>query len=98
MTNPKIYRIGLIGAGAVVRGFHLPALLKHPQVKLVALADPAPAAEQLARELGVDYAREPGKVFERPDIEAVVIATPPHFTAGLTVQALKAGKHCLSEK
>jgi len=91
-------RIGLIGAGAVVRGFHLPAIRKSERVTLVAVADPDPKVEGLARELGADYARTPQQVFARTDIEAVVIATPPHFTAPLTVEALEAGKHCLSEK
>jgi predicted dehydrogenase len=98
MPSEKVFRIGLVGAGAVVRGFHLPAIRKSPRVKLVAVADPAPAAESVARECGAQYHRNAEELFARGDVEAVVIATPPHITAPLTVKALRAGKDTLSEK
>jgi predicted dehydrogenase len=97
-TTGGTVRIGLIGAGAVVRGFHLPALRANPRVRVVVIADPAPASRDLAAGIGADHASDPQAVFARADVDAVVIATPPHLTAPLTIQAVRAGKPSLSEK
>lgn len=43
-------RTALVGLGDIGLGAHLPALLRHPEVELVALADPAQERrEQAAR-------------------------------------------------
>src|SRR5262245_54689396 len=56
-------------------------------------------AEQFQAEFGGsrsygDYA----SVFADPEIDAVVVAVPPKFHLGLTLDALSAGKHVLVEK
>ena len=70
--------------------------------KVVALCDTkadrlAAAAAIAARDTPAtvsDYRR----VLDRKDIEAVVIATPPHLHAEMAVAALQAGKHVYCEK
>ncbi len=70
--------------------------------KVVALCDTkadrlARAAELAQRdkpETFADYRR----VIERKDVDAVVIATPPHLHAEMAVAALQAGKHVYCEK
>ncbi|GIF20114.1 myo-inositol 2-dehydrogenase [Paractinoplanes tereljensis] len=71
-----------------------------PATRLVAVADPAPgAAQRLAAELGADRAyTDAAQVWADPEIDAVVIAAPARFHAGLIVAAAQAGKHVFCEK
>ena len=67
---------------------------------LVAIADPQPgAAEKLAAALGAPKATtDAAAVFDDPAVEAVIIASPARFHAGLVEQAAKAGKAVFVEK
>lgn len=95
-------RVALVGLGEIGVGAHLPALLAHPEVDLVALADPDPVRRQHVATLtrvptvaGLDevLAADPAM-----DTAAMVLATPPWVTPDLTVRALRAGRHVLAEK
>lgn len=72
-----------------------------PRTQLVAVCDPYPPALQWAKENlpqsteGVSDFKE---IFERKDIDAVIIATATSLHAPLAIQALQAGKHVLLEK
>lgn len=97
-TSPAV-RMALIGAGRIGTN-HAELVARHVHgATLVAVADPAPTAERLAAELGVDaVARSAAAVLERPDVDAVLIATPARSHAELVVQAAAAGKHVFVEK
>src|SRR4051812_36259139 len=71
-----------------------------PGARLTAIADPAPgAAEKLAGTLGADAAyTDAAQAFADPAVEAVVIAAPSRFHAGLIVAAAEAGKAGVCEK
>jgi predicted dehydrogenase len=93
-------QIALIGAGAIAREQHLPAWVKLPGCRVVALADPSPAALaavgeafNIARRV-IDY-RE---LLDDRAIDAVDVCVPSALHAEVTVAALKAGKHVLCEK
>jgi predicted dehydrogenase len=91
-------RIGLVGLGDIGVRAHLPAIAAEPGVALVAVADAE--ADRLAEfaPAGVRTASDADAVFADPEVEAVVIATPPAATAGLVRAALDAGKYVLAEK
>jgi predicted dehydrogenase len=90
-------RIGLVGLGDVAVRAHLPALEREPRAELVAVADVDP--ERLAAAPpGVQATGDAAAVLDDPDVDAVVIATPPSVTAGLVRLALAAGKYVLAEK
>ncbi len=93
-------RVGLIGAGGVVRAGHLPSLQRLPGVEILAVADPAPGvAERVATDAGIPHAylaAEP--LLERDDLHAVVIATPNDEHPRLARAAAARGLHILSEK
>jgi predicted dehydrogenase len=93
-------RIGVLGTGAIVREFHLPALLGNPRVEVAALGNQHPASlEHLARAHGIkktytDFSR----LAADPDIDAVVNALPNYLHAPVSIEMLRAGKHVLCEK
>ena len=96
MSEPAL-RIALIGLGDIAVRAHLPALAREQRVAVLAVADLD--EERLAA--GPEGARrttDVASVLTDPEIDAVVIATPPAATAGLVRGALDAGKWVLAEK
>ena len=92
-------RVGLIGAGANTRARHVPGLRAVEGVEIVAVCNRRPeSTEAAARELGIarTFARWEDLVADR-DIDAVVIGTWPYLHAPITLAALGAGKHVLTE-
>ena len=99
MDADRELSVGIIGAGAVVRERHLPALAAQDGVRLAWVCDPARgAAERIAAMYGgrVSTVSEPDAVLAGTD--AVLVATPPAAHADRVVEALAAGCHVLCEK
>jgi predicted dehydrogenase len=74
----KPVRIGVLGTGTVVRGYHLPALLANPRAQVVAVGNlHSDSLHALARDFGIaktysDFDR----MADDPEIDAVVNALP----------------------
>ncbi|SDI03794.1 myo-inositol 2-dehydrogenase / D-chiro-inositol 1-dehydrogenase [Arthrobacter subterraneus] len=97
---PEPVRIGLVGAGWM-GAFHGRSLARHiPGARLQSIADPAvDTAVALAAELGVpSVTATADDLLSDPTIDAVVIAGPARFHAGLSISAARAGKHVFCEK
>jgi predicted dehydrogenase len=98
-ANDRI-RLGVIGV-ANRGGQLLTAFLEHADAEVVALCDVDQRTLQQAK---ARLASKPAtyedfrKLIERPDIDAVVIATPDHWHAIQTVDACDAGKDVYVEK
>lgn len=93
-------RVGVIGAGRVAQIAHLATLSQVEGARLVALADLRPelAALVAARwSIPRTYA-DHRELLADPDVDAVVVVTQRSQTAGIVTDALRAGKHVLSEK
>lgn len=91
---PKL-RVALLGAGRI-GSFHARTIAYSvPNARLAFIADVAGSlAESLAKELEVErWSDDPLEAIERPDIDAVVIATPGNTHAALIQAAASAGKH-----
>ena len=91
-------RTAFIGAGLQTRR-RAPVVAQSADdvlVEIVGTADAHPhlLADQLGSEWGTDWRR----TVAREDVEAVVVTTPPHLHAEISVAALEAGKHVLCEK
>src|SRR5437667_8765588 len=92
-------RIGLIGAGANTRSRHIPGLKAIEDVEIVAVCNRRPGlTAAVAREFGIAKTYEHWQdLVADPDIDAVVIGTWPYLHCPITLAALEAGKHVLTE-
>jgi predicted dehydrogenase len=93
-------QIALIGAGGMGSGDARMAS-SIPGVKLVAACDIYDGRLERARERwGKDLftTRDYREVLRRPEIDAVIVATPDHWHKQIAVEALEAGKHVYCEK
>lgn len=93
-------RLGIVGCGRVTTMFHLKAIADVEEVTVAAVADRNKARMESVRKksrAGRGYT-DHRELLADPDVEAVVINTPPRFHEGMVMDALKAGKHVLCEK
>src|SRR5215469_17619124 len=92
-------RVGVIGTGVIAQ-WHLRSLSGSERGKPVAVFDVlADRAEATAREFGIPYvAKSVDDLIARPEVDAVIVCTPPFAHAEPTIKALQAGKHVLCEK
>jgi FkbM family methyltransferase len=99
-TEParRSFRIGIVGCGAITEMAHIPAASDLDEVRLVGLVDTDLArAQALAARFAVPRAvpRLDGLVGE---VDAVILATPPHVRSELACEAFAHGLHVLCEK
>src|SRR6266700_764981 len=94
-NNHKL-RIGIVGAGSIVRARHLPALKNHPEVELVAVSNTTyESSENFCRE-NLPHAtpmQNWAELLAIPDLDVIWIGTPPYMHSAVTISALEAGKH-----
>jgi predicted dehydrogenase len=92
--------IGVLGCGGIASYYHLPILLAHSAVRVVAVADPAPAARERASAAapGAAIESDSAAVLERSDVDAVVVCAENARHAELARASAAAGKHLYLEK
>ena len=93
-------RVGMIGAG-LIGTRHLIDFAAQPDVDVVAISDVSPSRVEAARTLAggkpaavADFRR----LLDRTDIDALVVSTPDHWHALMTIMACAAGKDVYVEK
>lgn len=92
-------RVGVIGAGWVGTHRHIPGLRRLDNVTIAGVFDRKLARAQAAvEELSDCIATDDIDQLFQTNLDAVVICTSPWSHAELTVQALRAGHHVLTEK
>ncbi len=96
---PDTIRIGVVGAGGNTRLHHIPKLKKIAGVEIKAVANRTRASsERVAQEFGIERVHDSWQeVVNDPGIDAVVIGTWPYMHCPVTLAALAAGKHVLTE-
>jgi len=99
MAELSVLRVGIVGAGANTRKFHIPGLQQQPGVEVVAVANRSrESGQRAADEFGIPrVADDWGEIVEDDGIDAVCIGTWPYLHAPVTIAALEAGKHVLCE-
>lgn len=102
---PKTLNLGILGAGAVFRNMHLPAIIDHgKKFRISALFDPDTKAVKMSKKLlrntdyNTNYANNPGEIFHDGSIDAIAVLTPTSSHVKYTIDSLKNGKHVFLEK
>jgi len=98
MANDNL-RIALLGSGGMGQG-DVKDALKVEGVEIAAAADIYDSRLERMKELypGIVTTRDYREILARTDIDAVIIATPDHWHAPITIDALAAGKDVYCEK
>ena len=99
MSADANIRIGLVGAGANTRLRHIPGFQAIDGVEVVAVANRSAASGQrVADEFGIPRVFDNWQdLVNSPDVDAVCIGTWPYMHCTVTLAALDAGKHVLTE-
>jgi len=93
-------KIGIVGAGTVVKTRHLPALRKIPDVEVVAICN---SSYESSEKCCTEYVPEAtpygnwAELVSHPDIDIVWIGTPPYLHSTVALSALEAGKHVFTQ-
>jgi predicted dehydrogenase len=92
--------VAVVGTGEIATKARIPAYLANRHVDLVGLVDvDKKKAEKTARKLNIGNVFESiDELYEKQDVDAVSICTPPHTHADLAIKALSHGSHVLCEK
>jgi predicted dehydrogenase len=99
-TDKPPLNVALIGAGILATGSHAPVLQQLSQnFNCVAVwSRNFDNAQNLATKLGAAPTTDLEQIWNSPEIDAVIMATPIDVQSDMVLQALQAGKHILSEK
>src|SRR5438045_8890206 len=92
----KKLRIGIVGAGNIVKTRHLPALKKNPDVDIVAVSNSTYASSEKFCGEHCPSATPMANwadLLALPDLDIIWIGTPPYMHSAVTISALEAGKH-----
>src|SRR5213595_160952 len=94
-NNHKL-RIGIVGAGDIVRARHLPALKKQPEVEIVAVSNSTYESSETFCGENLPHTtpmRNRPELVALPDLHIIWTGTPPYMHSAVTLSALEAGKH-----
>jgi predicted dehydrogenase len=93
----KNVRVGIVGAGGIVRTRHVPGFQALDGVSLDAVVNRTEASSlRAAQEFGIARVHHTWRdLVADPELDAVLVGTWPYLHAPITVAALEAGKHVL---
>ena len=96
MSEPRT-TIGIVGAGVVTSGSHLPVLVNMPDVSVEWICDRTlAAASAVARSYGIP--RTYSEISQCPDVDVVLVATPVGSRNAIVPEVLARGWHAFCEK
>ena len=90
-------RLAVVGAG-VIGSRHARLCADHSDCRLVAIVDSNPEAERLAREFGADFFPSVDALFERTQVDGVIVAVPTQLHEEIGLKVVARGVHMLIEK
>jgi predicted dehydrogenase len=90
--------VGVVGCGNISHAY-IENMQRSPQLRVIACGDDPPdRARERAGEYGIAKSGTPEEVMSDPEVELVVNLTVPARHSGITLAALRTGKHVWSEK
>ncbi|AWI09341.1 Gfo/Idh/MocA family protein [Ereboglobus luteus] len=97
--NDRIYNVAVIGAGGIGID-HITSFQKHPNARVVAIAETSAARGSEAAELHniPEVVTDYKKLIAHPGIDVISIALPNYLHAPVALAALRAGKHVMIDK
>ena len=96
----KTVSIGMIGAGMIGQRAHISQFIEIERCRVLALAELRPELGRfVCHKFGIPklYSSH-SEMLDDPEIEAVVVVTRRHATGPIVLDALRSGRHVLSEK
>lgn len=90
-------RVAIIGSGLQCQ--RRAPTVKQSGCSLVVIASRTKEhAEKAAATFGCEASTDWRRLVDRPDLDVIVVCTPPHLHAQISIAAMRAGKHVLCEK
>ena len=93
----KSATLALIGCGVIGRR-HLKAIAATPEARLVAIVDPVPEVEKIARDMGAAFFTSAEDLFRAQQPQGVIVGTPTDHHLRPVLAALEAGAQVMVEK
>jgi predicted dehydrogenase len=97
----EVITCGIIGTGGRGRNL-MENALQVPGVKVTAICDIDQEAIDKALAIAGDHKPETytyyKRLLEQPDLDAVIVATPPFLHKSMIIDVLDSGRHCYTEK
>lgn len=90
-------KLAVLGAGLIGKR-HIQHVLNEPQAELVAVVDPTPVGEQIARESGVKWFPSFAEMTKSGKPDGIIVATPNQVHVQNGMEAVAAGVPALIEK
>ena len=99
MVKARSLRIGIVGAGNNSRVKHIPGFQSLPGVEVSGIANRSlESGQRVAHEFDIPQVYSNWlELVHSTEIDAVCIGTWPYMHCPVTIAALKAGKHVLTE-
>ncbi len=97
-TQPPL-KIAVIGGSGLIGKRHCRHISSNPSTQLIAIVDPSPAAEDVARQHATFLYPSISDLLESPNRpDTAIVCTPNHTHVPLSSQLAEAGIHVLCEK
>lgn len=94
----KIFNFAIIGCGVIAPN-HAEGIVHTPNARLVAVVDIVEEkARSFAQRYNCDWYLDYKEMLDRPDIDIVNICTPSGLHPEMAIEAMKRGKHVITEK
>jgi predicted dehydrogenase len=99
MSNQNRYNFGVIGTGWIARA-HMGFLRETGRADIAWISARNPEnLERVRSDFGIpNKSQDYHDMLDDPQVEVVLIATPPHLHKEMFIEAIRAGKHVLLEK